>query len=1480
MYLCTYRYIKIDIMNLKTIVVVMGCCLVMLTIPISQSTGGGPVVWSYQITRLSASALSDDGERFLVGCYNGEYFVFDRYGSLILYRNFEQKIHSADIAENGSMIFGLENGVVFVDRFGEIQSKEYFTGPVLHVSMAKNGSYAVAGTQREIFLMSPKELKWKSEILTEDSLESRLEMRGASAVDSPEVSISKVTISAQASSIAVAAQEKVFLFNSKSEICRTRIDVGFTVTSLVILPNESEVAIGTEGGTLSLYTIEGIRKFSIPQPGVPTSKALQGSITSLATNSEQILVGTSEGKIYLFDQERNVPLEKDIFGSVNFGSIKACDISDDGKVMIILDSKGNVSFSSTSTGVGWGFTIRDPLFAELSKDGKYVGITGKNSIYFSSNWENTYDGTGFFPYPSRGSFSLEGDLDQVWSYPVIEDCVFDYGDINGDGLNEVVLGSGTEFMVLNNQGKFLWKIKSFPAAVEVVWLHDVTEDAVPEIFVGLDDGQLNMEVWSGEGKQLASFDFMEEFRVKPHPDEIGMEPIMAMDIDHDGIIEIISSVRIDYQGKSGGILVFEYPSGKIQWFYPIAPFQTSYVLTDINNDGNLELVLGSHSLCRGTFVGDRDDCHIYTMIVDLEGNEIWVKEVENVPGFVELLVAVSDLDGDGRKEIVGTVGSLNNTYGKLFILNSSGNYTYEREFDYSVWFGGIADFEKDGLKEIVVTDSEGRVVMYDHKLVPLKQLEVGEKTTPYVKGIADLDGNGILEIVFVADNGKLIMLDSSFAELISKKFDKKPEVIVANVSGCALDILVHSSDKVELYSLKRERTDICPLIKGSFLQYPDIYFEKAENHYINLNFKGAGEFYNTAKTLYEKAGNIDKAIESTRMFERTENFSNAFGKVESGRKKLIHIDFKKARYDFDEKEILFDVSFEDKKDLYEFIEEEILNNLISTDINTINAEEWLKTARDDFSEAKIIFERLLEDEKYNEVREWLQIQITECENSLEDCDNLGKAFEGFLNGEKEFERQNFESAKEYFMSASQIFEKYGLDQLIQQSHVFLEKIEEYQIAEESRERVIILIVVLFSGVMILGLIYKSLKLLQDIMYRNDNYSTLDSLLYTFHIKGFPEFSVIENPYYAGNPIKDPSMFFGRESLHKFLKDNLASPGRNPSIILHGERKTGKTSILFQIENGKLNLGKEFIPVYIDMNGMVTNDDHEFLSRVASIIHEAMSVKIQMPVVHFERKKNPFLFFKDNFLRSLINFIGEERILFLVDEYESIEKKITDKKLSKEILNFLKSLSESEIKFDFIFAGSRKIEDLKYSDEWSYALGASKYRRISFLKKEDAIKLIKDPVADKVWYTNRAVRKILEFSGCHPYILQYFCFNLITLLNDNESYTVDTKEVDEVMHDIVENPMPQMEYLWKRLSENQKLLVSFLAEVIREKGGSIGDIRIIDEFKEKSMKSFKDANTVLNDLQDLERKDILKSQKHRYSFCADIFRRFVEEHHPP
>jgi len=71
-----------------------------------------------------------------------------------------------------------------------------------------------------------------------------------------------------------------------------------------------------------------------------------------------------------------------------------------------------------------------------------------------------------------------------------------------------------------------------------------------------------------------------------------------------------------------------------------------------------------------------------------------------------------------------------------------------------------------------------------------------------------------------------------------------------------------------------------------------------------------------------------------------------------------------------------------------------------------------------------------------------------------------------------------------------------------------------------------------------------------------------------------------NPYIVGNPIKTREMFFGREDDFQYVERKIGAARTNQVLVFCGERRSGKTSILFQILNGRL--GERFLPVLVDM----------------------------------------------------------------------------------------------------------------------------------------------------------------------------------------------------------------------------------------------------------------------------------------------------------
>ena len=74
-----------------------------------------------------------------------------------------------------------------------------------------------------------------------------------------------------------------------------------------------------------------------------------------------------------------------------------------------------------------------------------------------------------------------------------------------------------------------------------------------------------------------------------------------------------------------------------------------------------------------------------------------------------------------------------------------------------------------------------------------------------------------------------------------------------------------------------------------------------------------------------------------------------------------------------------------------------------------------------------------------------------------------------------------------------------------------------------------------------------------------------------------------NPYVSGEPVRQGDMFFGRTEL---LQRILNALHRN-NIMIHGERRMGKTSLLYQLADHLRETEDPewaFIPVYIDLEG--------------------------------------------------------------------------------------------------------------------------------------------------------------------------------------------------------------------------------------------------------------------------------------------------------
>ncbi|MBU7019150.1 MAG: CHAT domain-containing protein [Theionarchaea archaeon] len=704
---------------------------------------------------------------------------------MVRQENLGSPITSADMGQK-SMIIGTDLATFILSLSGTKRTQQA-SDPVRAVAMSENDSCAISGTKKNIFLFP--------------SPESTTQIN----VETP---VNYVSISSSGNRAGAATSDIVYFFSIEEEITYRNYQIP-SITFLQISRDGHFLTVGTEEGSLHVLgeSDELFRK-----------EGLQGSITSVALSDTMIVAGTSE-KMYFFDMMGRELINFPVEGMVD------CDISHDGKFIVAADTQGLHVFNEKGE-ILWQKSV-DIKTVEISKDGSHITAVSESGILFFLQWKNTFEGTNYYPYSSGEFYSFQ-DFQQVWTYPIspVGEVYTEQpltrvavGDVNGDGKNEIVASTGSEVVVLDSEMNVLWE-KNYTKDIVCVTLLDVNNDTVPEVVYPLRDGQYNLSFVDMRKDEVTEVNFMSYFGVSYEGlKERFMIPVVSYDIDDDTRTEILAVINSGYPGSPRGVLAFEYPSGEVEWFYSTGPLVVIEAIYDINGDGEPEIILGSRSPCNGNQTKDQDDCHVYLMVLTLEGEELWSEEISE--GFKILQVGVEDLDNDGTIEIIGTViDSGGNMYGKLLVRDCEGRALYDEEFSYSLLLGGLADIDGNGFKEIVVTTSEGDIVVYDFRFSLVNRSTIKPSLQSRVAAINDIDGDGNEEIMMYLWDKRAIILNNNLVEEWSKSFESIPDVLVTNVSGCGNDLLILTQKTLNLYSFGEEDFLCGKLVSSSSLQTP------------------------------------------------------------------------------------------------------------------------------------------------------------------------------------------------------------------------------------------------------------------------------------------------------------------------------------------------------------------------------------------------------------------------------------------------------------------------------------------------------------------------------------------------------------------------------------------------------------------------------------------------------------------------------------
>ena len=381
----------------------------------------------------------------------------------------------------------------------------------------------------------------------------------------------------------------------------------------------------------------------------------------------------------------------------------------------------------------------------------------------------------------------------------------------------------------------------------------------------------------------------------------------------------------------------------------------------------------------------------------------------------------------------------------------------------------------------------------------------------------------------------------------------------------------------------------------------------------------------------------------------------------------------------------------------------------------------------------------------------------------------------------------------------------------------------------------------------------------------------------FTMEKRPFTRVFPIPYVTGTPLKTDSVFVGREDVFSFIQENLLGVHQNNVIILHGQRRTGKTSVLYRL--GDVMRDTHY-GVLIDMQGKPARGEADFLYSIADDIAYALEdhdIEIDLPPREsFEQ--SPEFFFRSRFLRDLHKQLGDKNLLLMFDEFEELQRRVENGRLQPEIFQFLRNLMQHEDRVDFVFSGTHKLEELG-AEYWSILFNIAAYKPITFLSPSDMRRLIEEPVAQyHVEYDPLAVERLTAVTAGHPYFTQLALHEMMVLHNEMERSYLTVNDVNHALERIAERGEAHFKYIWSESCDDGRLVLRGLTELLVN--AEAVPLKELQEYLHSRGHDSPDEWRTA--LQSLEGRDILTRQSAKstlYRFKVDLIRLWIDKTRP-
>jgi len=335
-------------------------------------------------------------------------------------------------------------------------------------------------------------------------------------------------------------------------------------------------------------------------------------------------------------------------------------------------------------------------------------------------------------------------------------------------------------------------------------------------------------------------------------------------------------------------------------------------------------------------------------------------------------------------------------------------------------------------------------------------------------------------------------------------------------------------------------------------------------------------------------------------------------------------------------------------------------------------------------------------------------------------------------------------------------------------------------------------------------------------YRINNGEMKEPALYINGIK--------DNPYIYGDPVNEAAAFYGRQHELEQLLQAMTKPAKQ-DILLIGERRTGKTSLLYQLQQ---RLKAPFIPVYINLSACYPDTN----SMLNHILEKIILTLIEQRIL--DNGWNTFHSINPDFtdriyeiLQAARNKLADVNLILLLDEADfllEVEEKnnvtYLMKLLGKRIIDesiqrFLRAALQSSRIGSCLRATVAGTTDLS-----TYVLQRSspffnhfRFVPLKPLKKPETEDLIVKPAGMLGFsYSSEAVQQISHLSGGHPYYCQALCYEAFSYASQQNNTVIDSQAI-AVAEEKIRTDFSHAYLIgfWRRATSRERKILAALAQ---------------------------------------------------------------------